>query len=166
MPVLVVQVRSYLTLWQRPGTSFSVMFSRCCRPSSIQFRCVIARLGCFLFVPLSMIVHLKVLKETDLFPYPHWIITSLNRFWLSCTQQWWLLPCFLSICAGQGAVRPPACAASLQEHHSPEREIRRRPLSASCSRATLCYTDAANSSGRPHTATGGQKGPDMLIHWW
>lgn len=81
-PVLVVQVRSYLTLWQRPGTSFSVMFYRCCRPSSIQFRCVTARLECFLFVPLSMIVHLKVLKETDLFPNPHWTITSLN--WSDC----------------------------------------------------------------------------------
>lgn len=36
--VWLMQVRSCSTLWQRPGTSFSVTFSPCCRPSSIQFR--------------------------------------------------------------------------------------------------------------------------------
>lgn len=52
------------------------------------------------------------------------------------------------MCAGQGAVRAPASAASLQEHYSPEREVRRRPLSASCSRAALRHADAADSAGR------------------
>lgn len=53
----------------------------------------------------------------------------------------------LSVCAGQGAVRPPASAAPLQEHHRPEREVRWRPLTASCSRAAFRHADAAYSSG-------------------
>lgn len=49
VPAWLMQVRSYWTLWQRPGTSSSVMFSRCCRPSSTQFRYTnISRVRCFL----------------------------------------------------------------------------------------------------------------------
>lgn len=57
------------------------------------------------------------------------------------------LPLSVRPFAGQGAVRPPASAAPLQEHHRPEREARRRPLSASRSRAAFRHADAAYSSG-------------------
>lgn len=61
---LVVQVRGYWTLWQRPGTSSSVMSSPCCRPSSTQSRYTIGRAGWFLFARLSVRVRRFVVIGT------------------------------------------------------------------------------------------------------
>lgn len=67
------------------------------------------------------------------------------------------------VCAGQGAVGPPASAASLQEHYSPEREVRRCPRSASCSCAALRHADAADSSGRWTLSPGHKMAPMFLL---
>lgn len=53
------------------------------------------------------------------------------------------------LCAGQGALCPTASSASLQKHHSPECEVRGRPVSTSGPCAPLSHTDAAYSTGRP-----------------
>lgn len=77
---LVVQVRSYWTLWQRRGTSFSVMSSPCCRPSSTQFRYMIVRSGGFLFVRLSMMVHLFAFLTSNVLAGKKIIIETIVSF--------------------------------------------------------------------------------------
>lgn len=54
--------------------------------------------------------------------------------------------------AGQGAVRPTARSASLQEHHRPEREAGGRTVPTAGPRAAVCHADAADSTGRPASA--------------
>lgn len=55
--------------------------------------------------------------------------------------------CFFFFSSGEGSLRQTAGSASFQEHHSPEREAGRCPVSATGPRAPLCYTDAAYSAG-------------------
>lgn len=163
MFTLLVQVRSYWTLWQRPGTSFSAMSSPCCRPSSTQFRYTITRSSswadgahlCYFDRQHSSREIVRGAMVSFLFPDRYWSIASSVFICFDCSglgrpvlrmMAIVSLP-LLSVCAGQGAVRPPASAAPLQEHHRPEREVRWRPLSASCSRAAFRHADAAYSSG-------------------
>lgn len=166
MFTLLVQVRSYWTLWQRPGTSFSAMSSPCCRPSSTQFRYTFIRSGFFVralmvhsfAIFIGNILAGNIVREaivSFLFPDLYWNIASSVFICFDCSglgrpvlrmMAIVSLP-RLSVCAGQGAVRPPASAAPLQEHHRPEREVRWRPLTASCSRAAFRHADAAYSSG-------------------